>query len=455
MTKTPYVLALGAALVFPAFGCSSDESSGGAAGTAGAGAAGGSGGSAGSAGSSGSAGSGGCDAPPRSIWTWDLSVMPPVDIQVPATCVGQGPNSYVYVADDAFGTDMTQAQVDTIVHAFENATPADPGRGIYAIDVETFGDPPDVDADPHIVLFYTKMGSFQGFTFDGFFRNLDQSPGPTSNQTEMLHLNAAGANAPDTEYMLGVVAHEFVHLIAHGYDGSEQGWLDEALAEAAMVRTGYLTDLPAAANYVTKTASTPLCVSSYSDYGATFSWGTYMLDRFGTQFLKDVLQDPADGRTSIEAHLPGGATFRDVFGEFMVACVLDQPGVDPKWGFSSIDVNALGSETAGQLDGAPHDQSSVAFGARVLRFTPPGAGTVTITLASSALANLVVHSMVLSPASPASASITPHDAASPITLNVAAGQVVDLVVAVDAGAALGSGQNPPSTTFTYTASHTP
>jgi hypothetical protein len=66
-----------------------------------------------------------------------------------------------------------------------------------------------------------------------------------------------------------------------------------------------------------------------------------------------------------------------------------------------------------------------------------------------------VHSVVFDPSQPASASITPHDAAAAISLPVSAGQVVNLVVAIDSGAALASGQNPPSTTFSYTASHSP
>lgn len=382
--------------------------------------------------------------------------MPPQDVQVPSTCRGLTDHAYIYVADDAWGTDVTQDQLETIAAAFEKATPSDPSQGIYSLDVSTFGEPPDVDGDPRVILFYVPMNAFQSFTFDGFFRADDQSPGPHSNETEMLHLNAAGKNAPDSEYMLGVVAHELVHLIASKYDSAEQGWLDEALAESAMVKAGYMTDLSAGKSYAKATAITPLCVSSYSDYGATFSWGSYMLDRFGSDFLASVLQDPADGRASIEAHLPSGTTFRDVFGEFMVATLLDQPGLgDGRYGFSSVDVSALGAEAAAVLDGAPHDVKSVAFGARMLKFSPSGAGTVSIDLSSADLAQLVVHSVAFDPASPDKATVTLEDATQSISVPVAAGQAVDLVIAVDAGPALSSSQSAPSSTITYTATYSP
>src|SRR5690606_2617665 len=107
------------------------------------------------------------------------------------------------------------------------------------------------------------------------------------------------------------------------------------------------------------------------------------------------------------------------------------------------------------LDGAPHSVQSVAFGSRTLRFTPPGAGSVQITLTASDPSQLVVHSLVLDPAAPASASVSAHASTDPITVSVASGQVVDLVVAIDPGATLSSGQNAPQVSFSYTASHTP
>jgi hypothetical protein len=443
---------LGVLLLSAACGGSDDAAATG--GAAGAAAASGGGGAAGAAGSGGSLG---CSAPPRQFWTWDLSVMPPLDVQIDSTCRAETAHAYVYVADEAWGSSMNQAAVDTIANAFEHATPADPARGIHQTVVELFGEPPDVDSDPRIILFYAPIGEFKGYTFDGFFRSDDQTAGPTSNQTEMLHLNAAGSQKPDSDYMLGVVAHELVHLIAWKYDPSEEGWLEESLAEAAMVRAGYMTDLPAGQSYAKKTAATPLCVKSYSDYGATFSWGAYALDRFGDSFLRAVLQDPADGRAAYEAHLPSGTTFRQVFGEFMVATLLDQPGIgDGRWGYSSVELGALGSEMPATFGTGPQALASVAFGSRTLRFTPTGAGTASISLSSAELGKLVVHSLLFDPSNPALAKISPHDpAAGPIVLDVAAGEVIDLVVAIDAGPALEQSSGAPTTSFSYDASFTP
>jgi len=440
------------------FGCGgSDDGASSTGGSGGTSATGGAAGMGGAAGSGGTGGSVGCSAPARSFWTWDLGVMPPTDVQIPATCRGESAHAYIYVADDSWDVDIDQTQVGNILDAFEKATPADATRGIYQMDVDTFGEPPDVDGDPHVILFYFPMNAFKGYTFDGFFRSDDESAGSKTNGVEMLHMNVKASKAPDSEYMLGVAAHEFVHLIGWKYDKSEEGWLDESLAESAMVQAGYMTDLAAAKAYTKKTASVPLCVKSYSDYGATFSWGSYLLDRFGEGFLKDVIQDAGDGRASIEAHLTGGATFTDVFGEFMVATLLDEPAIgDGRYGFDSVDIGSLGSETAGLMDGSSHDSSAVAFGARMLRFTPTGAGTLGVTLTSSELSKLAVYSVVLDPSAPSGATVKKEDpSGGALSLTVASGQVVDLVVAVDPGAALADSSSAPSTSFSYTATFTP
>ena len=70
---------------------------------------------------------------------------------------------------------MTQAMVDSVVQALELGTPADPTRGLVAIDTDTFGDPPDVDGDPRIYLVYFDIKGYGAYSFDGFFRDSDQT----------------------------------------------------------------------------------------------------------------------------------------------------------------------------------------------------------------------------------------------------------------------------------------
>ncbi len=409
------------------------------------------------AGDAGDAGSVLCSQPPRAFWTWDLSVMPPSDVQTTATCYGESAHAYVFVSDAVWSAgQMTQSQVNNILDAFENHTPRDSTRGSYATDTQTFGDPPDVDSDPHIYLFYTSLGVFQGQRFDGFFRDIDESlTDPHSNKIEMLHMDPTGPSAADSDYMLGIIIHEFVHLINYKYDTSEEGWLNETLAESAMAIGGYNTDLPTAQAYCKAAYDTPLCVTSYSDYGATFTWGTYMLDRWGTDFLRAVLQDPNHGPPSIEAHLPNGLTFNDAFGEYGVAAMINQHAIgDGRYGFVSEPLGALGHEVAGTIDGQPHTGNSVVWGTRSLRFTPSGTGTLAVNLTATDMTPLRVHSVVFDPANPSAGTVSAQTT-FPFSVTIGANQVVDLFVSITAAASIADLTSPPVTTFTYTATYTP
>ena len=395
-----------------------------------------------------------CTQDPKAFWTWDLSIMPPKDVQRQATCQGQSDHAYVYVDDDVWnaGT-MTPDQVTNILDAFEKHTPRDATRGSYATDVGTFGDPPDVDGDPHVYLFYTALGVFQGQRFDGFFRDIDESASdPHSNHVEMLHMDPTGPKAADSDYMLGIIIHEFVHLIGYAYDNGDEGWLSESLAESAMALGGYDTDVPTAQSYVKIMSGVPLCVAGYSDYGATFSWGAYMLDRFGTDFLKSVLQDKTHGIGSVSAHLPNAESFQDAFGEFAVAALIDQHAIgDGRYGYVSAKLGALGSETGGVVDGATHDQTADVWAARSIRLTPPsGKTSLALTFASSGLSNLRVYTFAFDPKNPSAGTVTLQTGAS-FTVPIAAGQVVDLIVAVTSNASIAQLQGPPVTTFTYSA----
>ena len=68
------------------------------------------------------------------------------------TCRAVGNNCYIFVEDSLWGSRVTQAGVDSVLNAFDSSTPANSSLGIYDMDVNTFGNPPDVDNDPKIVI---------------------------------------------------------------------------------------------------------------------------------------------------------------------------------------------------------------------------------------------------------------------------------------------------------------
>ncbi|MAE70258.1 MAG: hypothetical protein CME06_07285 [Gemmatimonadetes bacterium] len=101
------------------------------------------------------------------FWSFDLSVMPPLWIQVPATCRAVGQHCYVFVADDHWNVNMDADDVQEVLYRFETSTLGSPEEGILDIDTGVFGRPPnELDEDPRIYIFYSALGSYGTSVFD-------------------------------------------------------------------------------------------------------------------------------------------------------------------------------------------------------------------------------------------------------------------------------------------------
>lgn len=250
----------------------------------------------------------------RQYWAWDLSVMPPGFRQVTATCRAVGPHSYLFVEDSlAEAGKVSPQDVARLVSALDQGTPGysvDPGRGIMDLEREWLGEPPDaLDGDPRVHFLVLRMDTFNGMGFDGYFNAFDQLPEAVaweqyqqhSNEVEMLYLNGGRGDIAGA-YMRGVLAHELAHLLAFRYDGEEQGWLSEALGEAAMQLTGYFTDQGHVNRYATRPGS-PLVRETYADYGACYLFAAWLRGLEGPAVWGELLRDPGRGTASVEGVL--------------------------------------------------------------------------------------------------------------------------------------------------------
>ncbi len=120
--------------------------------------------------------------------------------------------------------------------------------------------------------------------------------------------------------------------------------------------------------------------------------------------------------------------------------------------------SAIGHESAATIDSADHADNAVAWGARMLRFTPSGAGTLSVTVSSADFAKLLVYTVQLDQADPTGVVVTPRPlsaASTSFDVTLTHAQLVDLVVAVDGGSALAATSGAPVTDFTYNASFAP
>src|SRR3972149_2317737 len=204
----------------------------------------------------------------------------------------------------------TQDQMDNITSRFETK--------VLPLLHSAFGfeplPPSDVDADPRTTILITAdLGRFSA-------RNaLPVSADPLSNAREMIYVRYELG----IESLLGMVAHEFTHLIQSNYDPAEEGWMSEGLAMTAQVWSGFGISL---GGWFLANTSAGLWSgrdSTWVDYGGRELLIRYMADHYGAEnFTRFLTQDPTRGMASVEEALAAwgnGTTFQSVFRDWLVA----------------------------------------------------------------------------------------------------------------------------------------
>ncbi|MBI5486099.1 MAG: hypothetical protein HY905_02065 [Deltaproteobacteria bacterium] len=308
----------------------------------------------------------------QEFWIWDLSVMPPRDTQICCSLHGEGEHEHVWVEDEQWGPTVDSSGVDEILRRWDVETPdgsVDPTKGIFEILTGIFGDPPDAfDGDAKIYILLYGMEPFGSSEFDGYFRSDDQTTTAHSNRHEMIHINSMTSRAVASPYMIGVMAHEFHHMLQWRYDPTEEAWLSESMAETAMLLTGYLTDVPAANSWA-RNPTNPLIASGASDpvdYGAAFLFGAYLIDRLSPAGLRQMVEDPAHGMVAVGSaagSLEAGLTGVGFLAEFATALLIDDEtaSADGRYAFLALDPPTPATTT-------------IAFPAAASPVTVPGGG---------------------------------------------------------------------------------
>ncbi len=274
------------------------------------------------------------------FWIYDLSQMPPKDIQICAHVRSESDNIRVLVSDEAWQKKVKSEDILEILEAWEVRTPADNKRGIFQIVTDLFGDVPnEFNTFPGLYLFLYEMESYGSSSFNGYFRVDDQYDGRTSNKREMIHINVANQN-PASDYSLSVQAHEFQHLIHWGHDPQEEMWLNEAMSELAMVVTGFGADEDWVRSWLNNPSESLIQSGPAYNYGVLLLFGTYLYDRFGPDFISKLVADTRRGTESVEKsiqeHTGEELSFYDLGADFALAAMANDLSYDDGiYGFES------------------------------------------------------------------------------------------------------------------------
>jgi hypothetical protein len=277
--------------------------------------------------------------------------------QIKATLQSVTDHVYLWIQD---GVPFDEGDVQMLTETFEDQ--------LYTPTKEFFGSEwnPGIDGDPHIYVLY--IGGL-GSRLVGYFSSADEEhplAHEYSNAHELITLNADNLDL-DQEYTLGVLVHEYQHLIHWNLDRDESSWVNEGFSELAVFLVGY----PVGSEYsyiidpdlqLNDWPNSPGNTSPH--YGASFLFLTYFLDRFGEDATKLLARNSANGLEGIDQvlekieardPLSGNEIGADeVFMDWIIASYLkDERISDGRYTYNNFS-DAPQAEATEIIDDCPH-----------------------------------------------------------------------------------------------------
>jgi hypothetical protein len=283
------------------------------------------------------------------FWIYDTAISEYVEVFAKLLSVGQ--YCYFYVDNrtiNAIGEAALTERCDEYAEEFDTV--------MYPVNLDFIGHPDgfigDVDGDPKITILLTPS------CYGGVYLYKDDDPThPYSNEREMFYIT------PDRSdfYSIGTIIHEFNHLIWFNHEYDEAIFLLEGAAELSIYHAGYLNNQnylmsgyipsynltwesyrfkfhPERSLLYWDYSSTELTMASY---GRAYMFALYLNERFGKDFIRDLVITPEDGPLGIEIALANrgySLSFNDLYLNWVTACVIDQPNIfDGYYGYSTAD----------------------------------------------------------------------------------------------------------------------
>ncbi|MFH1571339.1 MAG: FlgD immunoglobulin-like domain containing protein [Gemmatimonadota bacterium] len=295
---------------------------------------------------------------------------------VSATCEYVGDHLYVFVEDRAWDTNggsVLQSHVDSLGLLFDRRCPADPDRGVYELEVETFGPPPDVDGYERIFVLVLDIPDARVVGY--FDPEVAAHPVPELRR-DMLFIDELALRRYDLLYLgRGTLAHELQHLISWGQDPDEDLWIDEGMSGYAEEVAGYPEADPGAVPAFLQRPDTALMEwrDASQNYGMTYLFVSALAEWYGRPLVRRLAAEPRNGRAGLDAALAGAGLTAD-FGSVWGRWVAGNWAVDdPDLGYAALRGRRVASLLVERL---PLDPKGAVvggqWGATTVVFRTPG-----------------------------------------------------------------------------------
>jgi immune inhibitor A len=266
--------------------------------------------------------------------------------QISARLVYSTPHAHFFLEE---GVDLDVGQLKGLADRFEGQT--------YPTNRQFLGEEacPGVDNDRHVmVLIARDLGEF----VTGCQNSMDEYSRLVyrhSNEMEIIYVRAEGTQLGDPYYDC-LLAHEFAHVIQWAVDRNENTWLNEGLAELTCRLNGLDTAVGGRAlDAYARRPDTQLNTwrsepeGAAAQYGASYLYVAYLLDRFGEQAIRSLAAEPGNGLEGVDAALGSlspGLGADGVFADWVVANLIDDPSLaEGQYGYAGLDLPPVGPDT--------------------------------------------------------------------------------------------------------------
>lgn len=260
----------------------------------------------------------------KTFWAMNVAANQPVQVQAALRHIGK--HCYIYLELEQ-ETRVSQETIEKLADKFDNE--------IYETNHKFFGkeSSPGIDFDKRITLLFLDIQDGwepgKGYVA-GYFSPLDTFSSDIwqfSNEREMFYMDVYPADATRRDY-LGVLAHEFQHMIHHNYDKREKLWLNEAMSQIAFYVNDY-GHAPQILSFI-KQPDTQLDEfnNGLDDYGNVYLFMYYMLSKkLGdmetvAKVFREIVQNPNHSVKSIDEVLAANGfefTVDEIVPDFLVA----------------------------------------------------------------------------------------------------------------------------------------
>ncbi|MCB0153806.1 MAG: immune inhibitor A, partial [Anaerolineae bacterium] len=307
----------------------------------------------------------------------DNQAQPPRQFQVEASLAYITDHSYWWVQDDF---DVNEEALQRSAERFENQT--------YPTNRAFFGSEwsPGIDGDVRVHIFMGDVPGVAGyFSASNEYSKLAE---PYSNEREMFFINLR-AISPGNDYFDGVLSHEFQHMIHWYEDRNEDTWVNEGMSELATFLNGYgpssfigaFTATPD--TQLTGWADSPGAATA--NYGGSFMFMAYFLQRYGEEMTQAVVAHPENGIAGFNAVLAEHGypeQFDDIFADFLVANYLQNPDAgEGLWGYRDFSPGASAIRKLYRVYPQTEQNTVYQYGGDYVELT--GFGDVTIEFTGS------------------------------------------------------------------------